>query len=89
VSPDYSETSGYGGLLKMMVEETAAAADHCIDEFAKAATESYSKLEEGYTADEMAKDLANWWVLTVRETARFADIWLRVARRAGEDGPGP
>lgn len=88
MSPDYSETSEYGGLLKLMVEETAAASEHCIEEFAKAAGASWSKFEEGYTADEMAKDMANWWVLTVRETARFADIWLRVARRAGEGGPG-
>lgn len=88
MSPDSSETSDYGGLLKLMVEETAVAADYCIDEFAKAATDSCAKFEKGYTADEMAKDMANWWALTVRETARFADIWLRVARRAGEGGPG-
>jgi hypothetical protein len=87
VTPDYGETTDYGGLLKLMVEETAAASEHCIDEFAKAATKSCARFEEGYTADEMAKDLADWWVLTVRETARFADVWLRVARRAGEGGP--
>jgi hypothetical protein len=88
MSPDYGETPDYSGLFKLMVDETAAAAEHCIDEVAKAATASYNKLEGGYAANEMAQDLANWWVLTVREGARFADIWLRVARKAGEGQPG-
>jgi hypothetical protein len=93
-TPDYAETQEhgktpqYGGLLKVMVDETAAAAEQCLDECTKAAKASYAKLENGYTADELAQDMADWWVRMIREGARFADIWLRIVQKPGKPDYG-
>jgi hypothetical protein len=84
----YVDMPEYGDLLKVVIEETASAFDDCIEGWAKGAQKSVARLEKGYTADELARDMSDWWGLTVREGARFANIWLRVARKLGEGGHG-
>jgi hypothetical protein len=71
-----------GGLISMMVDETGAAVEECIDEYVKASKASYATFESGYTADDLVRDTSDAWLRMVRQGARFADMGLRVARTA-------
>lgn len=74
--PDYS------GLIDKMISEAGAAFDACIDDWVDGARRSAARLEGGYKADELAQDMADYWVRMLRSGARFADIWRRMPRPA-------
>jgi hypothetical protein len=72
----------FGGLISMMVDETGAAIEECIDEYVNASKATYSAFESGYTADDLVGDTSDAWLRMFRQGARIADAGLRVARAA-------